>query len=104
MSVDLRLKDLAAGDLDGRRLAARIFAELGVAPGALVIPHREAELAVALATSFGAQLAIAEICDERFCRVCGCTSNNACHGPDGPCSWVEPDLCSVCAAYPEPAR
>lgn len=28
------------------------------------------------------------------CRVCGCTDERACAGG---CSWVEADLCSVCA-------
>lgn len=37
---------------------------------------------------------IAEIEDERKCRVCGCTWNNAC---EGGCYWVEDDLCSKCA-------
>ena len=32
--------------------------------------------------------------DERKCRVCGCTQNNACPGG---CYWVEEDLCSQCA-------
>lgn len=104
MSLDLRLKHDVAGDIDGRRLAARVFAELGVAPGALAIPHHEAELAVALATSYGAAIAIAQARSERHCRVCGCTQFHACHGADGPCGWVEQDLCSVCAAYPEPVR
>jgi len=30
------------------------------------------------------------------CRFCGCTQEDGC--PAG-CSWVEPDLCSVCAAF-----
>lgn len=29
------------------------------------------------------------------CRVCGCTNNQACVTDDGPCHWVEPDLCSA---------
>ncbi len=33
-----------------------------------------------------------------ICKVCGCTEDNACMTPDGPCYWVEPDLCSTCAA------
>jgi single-strand DNA-binding protein len=33
----------------------------------------------------------------RRCRECGCTEDNACPGG---CYWVEPDLCSVCAANP----
>jgi hypothetical protein len=32
--------------------------------------------------------------DGDFCRVCGCTQNNAC---EGGCHWVEADLCSSCA-------
>ncbi len=35
-----------------------------------------------------------------ICRVCGCTNDRACVTPDGPCYWVEPDLCSACAARP----
>lgn len=30
------------------------------------------------------------------CRVCGCTDNKACTTADGPCYWIEPDLCSAC--------
>lgn len=32
---------------------------------------------------------------EPACRVCGCTDLHAC---EGGCYWVEPDLCSQCAA------
>ncbi len=28
------------------------------------------------------------------CRVCGCTDHHACITPEGPCRWVEADLCS----------
>lgn len=31
---------------------------------------------------------------EPACRICGCTENRACMTDAGPCSWVEPDLCS----------
>ena len=32
------------------------------------------------------------------CRECGCDHTHACVDPvDGPCHWVEPDLCSACA-------
>jgi len=31
---------------------------------------------------------------ERTCRVCGCTDDQAC---EGGCHWVEDDLCSSCA-------
>jgi len=44
------------------------------------------------------QLRQAEV---RRCRVCGCTDDNACMGPEGPCSWAEIDLCSSCAAERE---
>ena len=36
----------------------------------------------------------------RACRVCGCTQNRACCGPETacqPCHWVGPDLCSACS-------
>ncbi|MYE59300.1 MAG: hypothetical protein F4X35_06960 [Alphaproteobacteria bacterium] len=33
-----------------------------------------------------------------ICRECGCWDWNACvDARDGPCWWVEEDLCSVCA-------
>jgi hypothetical protein len=32
----------------------------------------------------------------RSCRVCGCTDRFGCPPPRGPCSWIEPDLCSAC--------
>ena len=34
------------------------------------------------------------------CRVCGCTETTPCNTPEGPCFWVEPDLCSACAGGP----
>lgn len=34
---------------------------------------------------------------EGKCRSCGCTNWAACQDWDGPCHWVEPDLCSACA-------
>ena len=34
---------------------------------------------------------------ERICRVCGCTQEHACETDEGPCYWVEDDLCSACA-------
>ncbi len=33
---------------------------------------------------------------KRKCRKCGCTNDKACKTEDGPCHWVEPDLCSAC--------
>ena len=35
--------------------------------------------------------------DDDKCRVCGCSWDNACVTDDGPCYWVEEDLCSSCA-------
>lgn len=32
----------------------------------------------------------------RVCRVCGCSEFNACMTDNGPCHWVEKDLCSAC--------
>ena len=39
--------------------------------------------------------------DERACRVCGCTEDDACADPNtllGTCYWIEWDLCSACDA------
>ena len=33
---------------------------------------------------------------ERKCRVCGCTQDRACPTKEGPCHWVEDDLCCAC--------
>ncbi len=32
----------------------------------------------------------------RSCRLCGCTEIKACQTDNGPCYWVEGDLCSAC--------
>ena len=32
-----------------------------------------------------------------ICRECGCTDDAPCREEFGPCSWIEPDLCSACA-------
>lgn len=32
----------------------------------------------------------------RTCRECGCTDNSACMTAEGPCRWIEADLCSAC--------
>lgn len=33
----------------------------------------------------------------RFCRVCGCTEDDACIGENGvTCGWAEDDLCTAC--------
>ena len=33
---------------------------------------------------------------KRICRICGCVDERACVTSEGPCSWMEPDLCSAC--------
>lgn len=39
--------------------------------------------------------------DEMQCTECGCTDDQACVTDEGPCSWVQPGLCSACAnPYP----
>lgn len=46
-------------------------------------------------------LDVTDICaapDIRRCRGCGCTDRAACLTEDGPCHWVEPELCSACAS------
>ena len=35
--------------------------------------------------------------DSRQCRICHCTDAEACVTDDGPCHWIEADLCSACA-------
>lgn len=40
----------------------------------------------------GPNLAAIEVC---ACRICGCTDEFGCRGG---CWWIEPDLCSACAA------
>lgn len=34
--------------------------------------------------------------DVHDCAACGCTEEDACIGPDGPCAWLFPNLCSSC--------
>ncbi|MDO8837992.1 MAG: hypothetical protein Q7V31_03625 [Parvibaculum sp.] len=49
----------------------------------------------AATTDFLASLTGAALAARR-CRVCGCTQNNACMTDEGPCYWIEKDLCSGC--------
>lgn len=49
----------------------------------------------------GSQEEIALYEPERRCRECGCTDDAACLVPfEGPCRWVESDLCSACVEVP----
>lgn len=34
---------------------------------------------------------------DQECRECGCTDDAPCLTSEGPCCWVEHDLCSACA-------
>ena len=38
-----------------------------------------------------------------ICRKCGCTDQNPCQGPGGPCWWVQEDLCCYCTDEPTEA-
>lgn len=38
------------------------------------------------------------LCSVRYCRVCGCTDNRACHGG---CHWAGDDICSACESAQE---
>ena len=35
----------------------------------------------------------------RLCRICACSEVDPCLGHQGPCAWVEKDLCSACFAF-----
>jgi len=35
----------------------------------------------------------------RLCRICACSEADACLGHQGPCTWVEQDLCSTCFGF-----
>lgn len=41
--------------------------------------------------------------DVRRCHKCGCTDLAACVDRDGPCCWVDDNLCSACQALAEKA-
>ena len=45
----------------------------------------------------GAHFLCAACKDEKVCRVCGCSDFDPCETGEGPCHWVEEDLCSACA-------
>lgn len=36
------------------------------------------------------------IMNQRTCKLCGCTEDNACITDEGPCSWVLNNICSAC--------
>ena len=40
-----------------------------------------------------------KVVEEQKCKKCGCTDANACVGPERPCYWAEPDLCSHCKEF-----
>jgi hypothetical protein len=83
---------------DSRRLSARLIAQAGIGPGALLVGRGDLDELVARAALHGYDVGRAEVLGARHCRVCGCQELRAC---DPPCSWVEEDLCSTCAEFPE---
>jgi hypothetical protein len=58
----------------------------------------DAERASAEASERPAGLPVDLLLPSGTCRHCACTETDACETPAGPCRWVEPDLCSACAA------
>jgi len=84
---------------DGRRLVSqdrllqlKTMARDGVAEGALFeLPCAEMVQLLEHIDTLGAALDL-EAGD--YCRVCGCTQNNAC---EGGCAWAEEGLCTACA-------
>ncbi len=81
---------------DPEALAGRLLSDAGLESGALTVSRGDLEGLLARAFAFGEGAALAEACDDRHCRVCGCTQYRACPGS---CSWVGPDLCSSCAPF-----
>ena len=84
---------------ESRALAARLLDELDLELG-LTVPLPKFEAAIELAIGAGAMIASAMVIADRFCRVCGCTTERAC---EGGCSWASRDLCSRCAPFVEGA-
>ena len=87
---------------DALALGRRLVADFGIADGALMVPHADVAGLVAIARGYGEQLAMADINQDRHCRVCGCSQFNACR-PE-PCAWAGSDLCTACAPYVEGGR
>jgi len=52
----------------------------------------------------GAHFLCAECQDEKICRVCGCSEFLPCETGEGPCHWVEEDLCSACVETARPMK
>lgn len=38
------------------------------------------------------------------CKICGCSKENPCTTPEGPCRWVLDDLCSACIIHLKPGE
>lgn len=66
---------------------------------ALVDPQVTVDELARTVQKFGIQGCVSAVAThEMACRGCGCTESNACRTDNGPCHWVEADLCSACAA------
>lgn len=83
---------------DPRALVGRLLNDAEIEPGALTISRADVERVAAGAFEFALSALAAELAQEAYCRICGCTQLRACPGG---CSWVEPDLCSACSPFVE---
>ena len=87
---------------DALALGRRLLVDFGISDGALMVPQADVIGMLALARGHGEQLAMADMNQDRHCRVCGCSQFNACR-PD-PCAWAGADLCTTCAPFVETRR
>lgn len=77
------------GEIEGLlQIIARLVGALTLTPEGALDAKRVME------ATERAEAALREM-DFRYCRVCGCSENDACPPT---CAWVEPDLCSSCAS------
>lgn len=83
---------------DTKALAGRLLSDAGLEPGALTLSRADVEQLLGAAFDMGAHAGVADVADDRRCRICGCTQYRACPGS---CSWVGPDLCSTCEPFVE---
>ncbi len=101
----LGIHDVAAALATEPRLAEHVRAEWLEKIEADIVPM-SFDTIVALRRAFAfdldilAQLAAiamhAPVEPPRLCRICACSEADACLGHQGPCTWVEQDLCSTC--------
>jgi hypothetical protein len=87
---------------DDYRLARRLILAVGIHPDASMMQRRDVLAMLFRAREMGRCLGVAEVAGFQHCRVCGCTALVTCR-PE-PCTWVEADLCSACAEFPDTAQ